>query len=109
MLTATSDTDSIPGIYDVMVNELARAQVTASSSRQADTDDTVVATGGSMTVGGKTVTLSGGVTLQGLADAINGTDDIGVTATIVNTTGGYQLVMTGKDTGRPAHSRSPTR
>jgi flagellar hook-associated protein 2 len=98
-VAATGSTGAIPGIYDVVVRELARAQVTASSSRAANTDETIVATGGSMTIGGKTVTLSGGVTLEGLADAINGTDDIGVTASIVNTIGGYQLVLTGKSTG----------
>jgi flagellar hook-associated protein 2 len=98
-VTASGTTDAIPGLYDVVVRELARAQVTASSSRTADTDTTVVATGGSMTIGGKTVTLSGSVTLEGLADAINTTTDIGVTASIVKTTGGYQLVLTGQDTG----------
>jgi flagellar hook-associated protein 2 len=98
-VAATGSADAIPGIYDVVVRELARAQVTASSSRAADTDTTIVATGGSLTIGGKAVTLSGEVTLEGLADAINSTDDIGVTASIVNTTGGYQLVLTGTTTG----------
>ncbi len=98
-VAATGSASAIPGIYDVVVNELARAQVTASSSRAADTDTTIVATGGSLTIGGTAVTLAGQVTLEGLADAINSTDDIGVTASIVNTTGGYQLVLTGKDTG----------
>lgn len=98
-VVASGSADAIPGIYDVVVRELARAQVTATSSRTADTDTTIVATGGSLTIGGKTVTLAGEVTLEGLADAINSTDDIGVTASIVNTTGGYQLVLTGKNTG----------
>jgi flagellar hook-associated protein 2 len=98
-VSASGSTGAIPGIYDVVVRELARAQVTASASRTADADTTVVATGGTLTIGGKAVTLTGSVTLQGLADAINSTDDIGATASIVNTTGGYQLVLTGTSTG----------
>jgi flagellar hook-associated protein 2 len=100
ILSATGSTDSATGIYDVTVHELARGQVTASSSRHANTNQDVVATGGTMTIGGQTVTLSGDVTLQGLADAINGTADIPVTASIVNSTTGYQLVLTGRSTGQ---------
>ena len=95
----SADTSAVPGIYDITVSELARAQVTGSSSRHADTDTTVVATGGTLTIGGTSVTLSGNVTLQGLADAINGTAGIGVTATVVRGDLGYQLVLTGTDTG----------
>ncbi len=99
IVTASAASGAVAGIYDIKVTELARAQVTASSSRHADTDTTVVATGGSLTIGGTAVTLTGSVTLEGLASAINGTADIGVTATIVRATDGYQLVLTGKDTG----------
>lgn len=99
IVTASADSGAVAGIYDIKVTELARAQVTASSSRHADTDTTIVATGGSLTIGGTAVTLTEGVTLEGLASAINGTENIGVTATIVRATDGYQLVLTGKDTG----------
>ncbi|MDO8837277.1 MAG: flagellar filament capping protein FliD [Vicinamibacterales bacterium] len=99
VVTASADAGAVAGIYDIKVNALARAQVTASSSRHADTDTTVVATGGSLTIGGTAVTLTGDVTLKGLANAINSTDDISVTATIVRATDGYQLVLTGKETG----------
>lgn len=99
VVAASADSGAVPGTYDIKVTELARAQVTASSSRHADTDTTAVATGGSLTIGDKTVTLTESVTLRGLADAINGTDDIGVSATIVRSPTGYQLVLTGKDTG----------
>jgi flagellar hook-associated protein 2 len=90
------------GVYDVVVQELARAQVTATTSAHADRDTTVVAGGGTLVIGGSTVTITGDVTLDGLAAAINaaGTD---VTATVVKSSGGnYKMVLTGKDTGAAA-------
>jgi flagellar hook-associated protein 2 len=95
----TAGSDTPLGTYDIVVNELARAQVTASSTAP-DTDTTIVATGGSLTIGGVVVTLGGDTTLQGLADAINGTEDIGVTASVVQSAAGaYSIVLTGKETG----------
>jgi flagellar hook-associated protein 2 len=97
-VTAEARTGSTPGTYEVVVHELARAQVTASSSTHSATD--IVATGGTLTIGGVAVTVSGNVTLQDLADAINDTADIGVAASVVSpTSGSYQLVLTGTNTG----------
>jgi len=97
-VTATAGTDSVPGIYDIVVNELARAQVTASSSTHAA--EAIVASSGTMTIGGKVVTVTGDVTLQGLANTINDTADIGVSASVVSSTSGrYRLVLTGKESG----------
>ena len=46
------------------------------------------------------MTISGSTTLQGLADAINGTTNIPVTASVVaSAPGSYQLVLTGNSTG----------
>lgn len=88
------------GTYDIIVNELARAQVTGSTSAHTDKDTTVVASGGTLTLGGINVNITGNVTLQGLSDAINATNDIPVTATIVSPSAGtYQLVLTGNKTG----------
>jgi flagellar hook-associated protein 2 len=88
------------GDYDVVVNELARAQVTASTSVSPDAATTVVASGGSLTIGGVTVTVAGDVTLQGLADAINGTDGIGVHAAVIRTgADAYRLALTGSLSG----------
>ena len=99
-LSVTMTGDAQTDTYDVVVNELARAQMVGSNSSHSDKDTTIVATGGTLTIGGKTVTLSSGVTLEGLADAINATPGVPVTATIVSpTTGSYQLVLTGNDTG----------
>ena len=88
------------GEYDIVVNELARAQVTASASTSPDATTTVVASAGTLTIGGVAVTLSGDVTLQGLADAINGTDGIGVQAAVVRTSPtAYRLVLTSAAAG----------
>ncbi|HLB45001.1 MAG TPA: flagellar filament capping protein FliD [Candidatus Limnocylindrales bacterium] len=88
------------GSYDIVVNELARAQVTPTTSTAPDTDTTAVATGGTLTIDGVTVTISAATTLQDLADAINATDDIGVTASVVQSgSSSYKLVLTGNETG----------
>jgi flagellar hook-associated protein 2 len=61
---------------------------------------TTVASGGKLVIGGVDVTLTGAVTLQGLADKINSTSKIGVQASIVSPTNGkYQLVLTSLETG----------
>lgn len=88
------------GTYDVVVQTLARAQVTASTSTHSDSDTTIVASGGTLTIGGIDVTIAGDVTLEGLADTINGTADIPVTASVIQSApGSYQLVLTGNDAG----------
>jgi flagellar hook-associated protein 2 len=87
------------GSYSVLVTSLAKAQVTGTSSTHTDRDSTIVATGGTLTIGGVPVTLSGPVTLDGLAEAINGTANVGVTASVVQNGGNYQLVLTGQSTG----------
>jgi flagellar hook-associated protein 2 len=102
-LTATVSSSTPIGTYEIKVTELARAQVTGTSSTHTDKDTTIVASGGTLTIGGKAVTLTGGVTLQGLADAINGTTGIGVTASVVQNGANFQLALTGNATGA-AHS-----
>lgn len=99
-LGASAGVGSAAGQYEVIVNELARAQVTASTSSAPDASTTVVATGGSITIGGKTVTLSGDTTLQQLADKINATTDIPVQAAVVRASAGnYKLTLTGSLSG----------
>src|SRR5690349_3054295 len=79
----SAGTTAAPGIYDITVQELARAQVTASTTTVADADATTVAWGGTMTIGGVAVSIDAPVTLKGLAERINQTKDIGVTATVI--------------------------
>lgn len=99
-VTATTSAGALAGHYDITVQELARAQVTATDSTAPDSNTTFVASGGSLTIGGKTVSITGNVTLTGLANAINKTTDIGVSASVVRSgTGAYRLVLTSQNTG----------
>lgn len=99
----SSGTGAVAGRYDVVVQELARAQTTASDTTMPDTNTTVAATGGTLDIGGVTVTVTGSVTLQQLADTINQTADIPVSASVVQSgSSAYRLVLTGKETGAAA-------
>jgi flagellar hook-associated protein 2 len=99
-VTASASSSAASGRYEIVVNELARAQVTVSNSYAPDTDTTIVASGGSLTIGTAQVTLSGPVTLRQLVSAINATADSPATASIVATASGqYRLVLTSKSTG----------
>ena len=100
IVNASTGNNAAAGIYDVVVQELARAQVTAAASFPPDADTTIVASSGTMMIGGVTVNIDAPVTLQGLADRINGTADIPVTATVVRAAANsWQLVLTGRATG----------
>ncbi len=99
-LTVSASSGATAGRYEVVVNELARAQVTVSSTFAPDTDTTVVATGGSLTIGSEQINISGPVTLQQLSAAINADANAPASASIVATEPGeYRLVLTSKDTG----------
>lgn len=105
----SSGSSTPTGSYSLQVTSLAQAQVTVTNGTLADSDTTIVATGGSLTIGGTTVTVTEGVTLQGLANAINATEDIGVNASVVRSTGGlYQMVLTSKSTGLASAFAAPT-
>jgi flagellar hook-associated protein 2 len=101
----STTTGTVTGTYDIVVSELAKAQVTSSQTTFAGLD-TVVGTGGSLTLtpadGGAatTINLTGSMTLKQLADAINAEDDSPASASVVQTApGSYKLVLTGRDTG----------
>ena len=99
-VSVATKTTATPASYDVIVNEIARAQVTVSNSTAPDANTTIVASGGTLQIGATTVTLTGDVTLQQLAAAINNTDGIGVTATVVRTGAtSFKLALNAKDTG----------
>jgi flagellar hook-associated protein 2 len=100
IVNASAGDTAAAGIYDVVVQELARAQTTAATSFPPDADQTIVATSGTLVIGGVAVNIDAPVTLQGLADRINGTADIPVTATVVRAAANsWQLVLTGRATG----------
>ena len=106
-LTASVSSSTPVGSYEVLVTELARQQVTTTSSTHANKDTTIVASGGSLVIGGKTVTIGGNVTLDGLAQAINNTAGVPAVASVVQNGSNFQLVLTGTDTGA-AHAFSIT-
>jgi flagellar hook-associated protein 2 len=100
-ISVTPTGNEIPGSYNVVVNNLAQSQVTASASTAPDANTTTVATGGTLTIGGVGVTVTGAVTLQGLATQINGTTGINVTASVVQSApGAFRLVLTSAQTGQ---------
>ena len=94
---------SVEGSYEVVVQALARRQVTASSSTYGSADE-IVATGGSLTLTGAdgttaTIAVDAVMTVKELVDAINSAD-APVTASLVQSApGAYQIVLTGRHTG----------
>lgn len=100
-LTVSTSSGAVAGRYEVKVNDLARAQVTVSSTFAPDTDTTIVATGGSLTIGSEQVNISGPVTLQQLAATINADANSPASASIIATEPGqYRLVLTSKNSGQ---------
>lgn len=98
-LGVSSGSGAMEGRYEIIVNQLARAQVTASGTT-ADADTTVIASGGTFTIGGATITLAGDTTLRGLADQINAATDSPARASVVQSgPGAFRLVLTARDTG----------
>lgn len=90
------------GTYSVEVISLATAQALASRDVFADRDTTSIGQGTlTLTVGDKVTEItidSSNDTLQGLANAINEAD-AGVSAGVIDTGSGYQLVLSAEETG----------
>lgn len=98
-VSASIGSGAVAGHYEVVVSDLARAQVTASGV-SPDATTTAVSTGGTLTIGGVDVQIAGAVTLQQLAAAINSTAGIGATASVVRSgANAYRLVLTGHTSG----------
>jgi len=100
--TASATADAVPAQYSLQVQNLATAP--SLSSQPLATADTAVGTGTlTITVGGKSSAISidgTNNTLSGIAAAINSAaDNPGVTATILTTTAGSRLVLSGTATG----------
>jgi flagellar hook-associated protein 2 len=99
-LTVSASSSAVAGRYDVVVNELARSQVTVSNTFTPDTDTTIVATGGTLTIGTAAIALTGPVTLRQLVAAINAETTSPASASIIATASGeYRMVLTSKVTG----------
>jgi flagellar hook-associated protein 2 len=99
---SVDSTKASRGSYTVDVTSLASAQALASRDAFADRDTTSVGQGTlTLSVGGKTADItidSSNDTLQGLANAINEAD-AGVSAGIIDTGSGFQLVLSADKTG----------
>lgn len=90
------------GTYSLDVTSLAAAQALASRDVFADRDTAPVGEGSlTFSVGDKTTTItidSSNNSLQGLANAINDSD-AGVSAGVIDTGSGFQLVLSADETG----------
>jgi flagellar hook-associated protein 2 len=100
---AKADSDSAPGSYEIEIRSLATAEQLVSPTFVGG-PTTVVGTG-TLTIGSGaasfTVTLTPDAnTLADLRDAINdAVTNTGVRATLINTTGGARLLLSGTSTG----------
>ncbi len=102
-LTATAGSAAVPGVYNITVNSLARADQRASAgfadpNTRLQTGTLTIQTG---TDEAKTITLDDrNNTLQGLADAINNAGS-GVRAAVINDGSAtpYRLLLTSQKTG----------
>lgn len=104
VLTATSDSSTLKGVYSIRVDQLAKAQTVASTVQDVATASTAVTglTAGTfqITVGSKTadISVADGASLKDIADSINNSG-IGVNASVVKVSGGYQLALVSAKTG----------
>ena len=99
---SVDSTKASRGTYSVEVTSMASAQALASQSVFSDKDSTSVGQGTlELSVGDKITDITidnSNDTLQGLANAIN-ESDAGVSAGVIDTGNGYQLVMSADETG----------
>ena len=90
------------GSYNVNVTSLAQSQALATRASFADRDSTSVGQGTlTLSVGDKVTNIEidgTNDTLQGLANTINGAD-AGVSAGVIDTGNGFQLVLSADETG----------
>jgi flagellar hook-associated protein 2 len=100
--SASTDSDAVPGQYSLEVQNLATAATLTSAPVASGA--TVIGTGTlSVAVGGASTSISidsSDDTLSGIATAINAApNNPGVTASVITTTAGARLVLTGTVTG----------
>jgi flagellar hook-associated protein 2 len=98
--SATTGSDAVAGTYSLLVNNLATVATATSaalsSTAAVGTGTLTIAVGGSSTA----ITIdSTNNTLAGIAAAINSAPNAGVSASVIATTGGSRLVLTGTSTG----------
>jgi flagellar hook-associated protein 2 len=91
--TASVDSSAAAGSYNVVVTALAKAHTMATAANPALVDGQSL----DITTGGTTasVAIQAGDTLQSFADRINGTEDVGVSASVIND----KLVLISRESG----------
>ncbi len=82
VISASIGSTASSGSYSITVSMLAKAH-TVGSDKQTD-DEASLGISGNIKINGKDVVITGTDSLQNIMDNINSTDDIGVTATIVD-------------------------
>ena len=100
--TVTLGDSAIAGTYDLVITQLAKAQVTASTNGYTNTTD-IAADGGtiSFTIGAQTttdITIGAATSLSALRTLINDQNS-GVVASVVNDGTDYKLVISSRTTG----------
>jgi flagellar hook-associated protein 2 len=98
--SASTGVDAVTGTYSLLVNNLATVATATSAplsgTAAVGTGTLTIAVGSSSTA----ITInSSNNTLGGIAAAINSTPNAGVSASVITTTGGSRLVLTGTSTG----------
>jgi flagellar hook-associated protein 2 len=98
--SATTSSDAVAGTYSLQVNNLATVATATSAPLSASaavgTGTLTISVGGSLTAIAIDSTNN---TLAGIAAAINSAPNAGVSASVIATTGGSRLVLTGTNTG----------
>jgi flagellar hook-associated protein 2 len=101
--SATTSSEAVAGQYSLLVQNLATA-ATLTSQAFTGSSTTAIGTGTlNITVGAASTSItidSTNDTLSGIASAINSaSNNPGVTASVISTTGGQRLVISGTSTG----------
>lgn len=93
VVSASVDSSAASGSYNVVVTSLAKAHTLATGANPP----LVTGESLSITTGGATVNVAveAGDTLQTFADRVNGTEDVGVSASVIN----GKLVMIARESG----------
>ncbi|AVI61594.1 flagellar filament capping protein FliD [Halomonas sp. GFAJ-1] len=107
-VTAAADGEAQPGNYNVMVERLASAGTLATNSvadpeaSRTDTDRTLTLQFAGDDQPGVPVQIAAGSSLEDIRDAINATEDSGVSASIIFDGEEYRLALNSTQTGEAA-------
>lgn len=98
VLSATASVGAAASTYNIDVKELAKAHTITSDSQTSAS--TSLGLSGAIQIKGKNIEITTVDTLNSIADKINATDEIGVTASVIQLgTDNYKLTLTSTETG----------